>query len=292
METLAEPFFLTTPQATLFAQYHPPQGRQMRGRVLHLHAFAEELNTCRRLSAQGARSLAQAGYAVLQFDQRGCGDSQGHFENARWDDWLEDAQHALAHLLACTQAAGGATPLWLWGVRSGGLLAAQLALRLDTLTQFQPEAPVHLLLWQPTLSGRQVLQHWLRLHSAQGWLSGSMSAGEGSALASPMQQLEAGQSVHAGGYPIHPTQAAQMVAAQATPPRQRPGKLVWLEAETPSAHTAHPSAAQRARLLEPWHTAGWRTHVQAVSSPGFWQQVGTADAPGWVQASLGAMEQP
>ena len=57
-----------------FCLFHPPQGTQHRGRVLYLHPFAEELNSTRRIVAQQARALAQAGYGVLQIDLLGqCG---------------------------------------------------------------------------------------------------------------------------------------------------------------------------------------------------------------------------
>ena len=48
-------------RGVVFCLYHAPQGPVLRGQVLHLHPFAEELNTCRRVSAQFARALASAG---------------------------------------------------------------------------------------------------------------------------------------------------------------------------------------------------------------------------------------
>jgi len=89
-------FFLTSARGPLFCLFHAPEGGRVRGRVLHFHPFAEELNTCRRVTAQCARELAQQGYAVLQFDMWGCGDSSGEFEQAGWHDWLADARAALS----------------------------------------------------------------------------------------------------------------------------------------------------------------------------------------------------
>ena len=61
--------------------HHPPRrGEPARGAVLHLHAFAEEMNKSRRMVALQARALAEAGFAVLQIDLHGCGDSGGDFE--------------------------------------------------------------------------------------------------------------------------------------------------------------------------------------------------------------------
>jgi uncharacterized protein len=283
---VAQPFFLPTPGGLLFAQYHPSQGDVLKGRVLHLHPFAEELNTCRRLSAQAARAMAQAGFAVLQFDQRGCGDSEGQFEDASWSDWLEDAHHALDHLITRAPAPGGAVPLWLWGVRSGGLLATQLLQRWAEGATPPLGMPVNLLLWQPVLNGRQILQQWLRLHSAQGWLSQTTGAGGPEASDHPMQQLESGQTAYIGGYPISPTLAGQLMAAKAAPPAGRAGALLWLESEAQPDSTLSPQCTQQMAL---WQAAGWWAQAQSVASPGFWQQVGTQDAPAWVAASLAAM---
>ena len=88
MADLPHAFFLPTRNGSLFCLYHAPQGPVQRGQVLHLHPFAEELNTCRRISAQFARALSAAGYAVLQFDMHGCGDSEGDFGDATWAIWL------------------------------------------------------------------------------------------------------------------------------------------------------------------------------------------------------------
>jgi alpha-beta hydrolase superfamily lysophospholipase len=63
--------------------------------VLYLPPLAEELNSSRRTVAQQARALARAGFAVLQIDLLGCGDSSGRLEDARWSDWLHDARAAL-----------------------------------------------------------------------------------------------------------------------------------------------------------------------------------------------------
>ncbi|HRM95473.1 MAG TPA: alpha/beta hydrolase, partial [Alicycliphilus sp.] len=119
---LPQAFFLPGDNGQRFCLYHPPQGSSPQGRVLYLHPFAEELNSTRRVVAQQARALAKAGYGVLQIDLLGCGDSSGEFADATWAAWLHDAQQARHWLL---EQGGG--PLWLWGMRAGALLAAQLA---------------------------------------------------------------------------------------------------------------------------------------------------------------------
>ncbi|PZO19649.1 MAG: hydrolase 2, exosortase A system-associated, partial [Burkholderiales bacterium] len=174
---LPQAFFLPTPTGQRFCLFHPAQGLRRQGSVLYLHPFAEELNTTRRVVAQQARALAQAGFAVLQIDLKGCGDSEGEFADTTWDAWLEDAQ--LAHHWLAEHAPG---PRWLWGMRGGTLLATALAARLSH--------PTHLLLWQPVINGQQMLQQFLRLHAAGQWLTdGNKSLGKD---ATPAQTLASG----------------------------------------------------------------------------------------------------
>lgn len=260
-------FFLPSPTGQRFCLFHPPQGTP-KGRVLYLHPFAEELNTTRRVVARQARALAQAGFAVLQIDLLGCGDSDGEFADATWDAWLQDAHHAHAWL---TDHASG--PLWLWGMRSGSLLATALAARL-------PEAP-NLLLWQPVINGQQMLQQFLRLHAAGQWL------GEGSKGASPAKALATGQSVDIAGYTVTPTLANGMAAArlQATA-TATPGRLVWLETSTQPEPALGPASTTH---LDTWREAGWAVNAQALSGSAFWQTIGTDEAPALIAATLQAL---
>jgi exosortase A-associated hydrolase 2 len=180
--------------------------------------------------AQQARALAQAGYGVLQIDLLGCGDSSGEFADATWAAWLHDAQQARHWLL---EQGGG--PLWLWGMRAGALLAAQLAQ--------QPQEggdPTHLLLWQPVASGQQQLQQFLRLQAASQWL-GNASSGQ-----TPAQALALGESVHIAGYTLSANLARGLGDARLTPPRQgQPGRLVWLESRTSPRNPRQRQAACR-----------------------------------------------
>ena len=76
--------------------------------MLYLHPLADEMNKARRMAALQCRALAANGYAALQIDLAGCGDSSGDFANATWSGWLDDSLQAARWLLA--QHPG---PLWL-----------------------------------------------------------------------------------------------------------------------------------------------------------------------------------
>lgn len=256
-----------------FCLFHPPQGLApgdaSRGRVLYLHPFAEELNTTRRVVAQQARALAQAGCAVLQIDLLGCGDSSGDFADATWEAWQADARRA--HDWLSAHASG---PLWLWGMRAGALLASDLVNTLDE--------PANLLLWQPVVSGHQQLQQFLRLRAAGQWLSAG-----GTDPHNPAQMLAQAQAVDIAGYRLSPALAEGLGAARLQPPAtQPPGRLVWLELSTAAVPALSPASDKQ---LATWHNAGWQVQAQALTGSAFWQTVGTDQAPALTLATLAAL---
>nr|WP_145544886.1 hydrolase 2, exosortase A system-associated [Variovorax boronicumulans] len=268
-------FYLPTPHGPRYALFHAPQG-EARGQVLYLHPFAEELNRTRRMAALQARQLAQAGYAVLQFDLLGCGDSAGDFRDATWAHWLEDVDAARSWLERQT----GRGPLWLWGLRLGCLLAADY-LRQQALA-------CHLLFWQASFtSGAQQLQQFLRLRLAADLLATSAGAGQG-AMAALQQELAEGRAVDVAGYSLAPAMAAGLRASRLDPvaPVATTPRLVWLE--TSAAHAAGLSPGGL-RTLQAWQGAGWLTQSGAVQGPAFWQSTEIEEAPALLEATLQAL---
>ncbi len=262
---LPQAFFLPTDSGQRFCLFHPPHGDAPRGCVLYLHPFAEELNCTRRMAAQQARALAQAGYGVLQIDLLGCGDSEGDFADATWEAWLQDARQAHRWLREHTSG-----PLWLWGMRAGALLAAALAHHLTE--------PCNLLLWQPVTSGQQALQQFLRLHTASQWLGAGHAVGQ-----TPTQMLGDGQPVDIAGYTLTPALARGLAAARLQPPPRLPGQLVWLELSAQAEPILGPASQKQ---LAVWRDAGWSVSAQVLSGPLFWQTVASDEALGLVQATL------
>lgn len=236
--------------------------------MLYLHPFAEELNCTRRMVAQQARALAQVGYGVLQIDLLGCGDSEGSFADATWEAWLQDGQVALQWLRA--NASG---PLWLWGMRGGALLAAELA---DTLHE-----PVHLLLWQPVVSGRQQLQQFLRLHAAGQWLENGNAKKD-----NPAQMLAQGRTVDIAGYILTPALAKGLDTARLQPPATpTPGRLIWLDLSMHAEPVLTPASETQATT---WRQAGWQVEARILTGPAFWQTTGMDEAPELMHATLHA----
>ena len=199
------------PLAQRLCLWHTPTGAAPERLVVHVHGFGEDLNKSRRMAAMQARALAEAGSAVLRFDLLGCGDSDGEFSDATWDDWIADTVAACHWALAHNAARWPQAPLpecWLWGHRAGCLLAQAAAAQLP--------GAWHLLFWQPTPMGNTVLQQFLRLDMAAAKLTGAADKASAKSL------LAAGATASVAGYEITPALAAGLEAARLQPPpRQR-----------------------------------------------------------------------
>lgn len=250
-----------------FALYHEPRG-PVRGSVVAVYPFAEEMNKSRRMIGLGARALAAAGYAVLQIDLLGCGDSTGDLVDACWDDWLDDVVESLDWL-----AQRHAAPQWLWGTRAGCLVAADAARRTGRGFNF--------LFWQPQVSGKLVLQQFLRLKMAS-----QMQQGAPKGLTDGLQtDLAAGRPVEVAGYRLG-AGLAKGLAASALLPVPGGTRVCWFEVTARQPAQLLPAAAP---VLEAWRGAGLEVITEAVPGPPFWQTLDIEDAPELVTATVRAL---
>jgi exosortase A-associated hydrolase 2 len=244
-----------------------PADRDPCGTMIFVHAFAEEMNKSRRMSARMARLLASAGWRVVQKDLCGCGDSSGEFRDASWAAWVDDVQAELA-LVDRTD------PVWLCCLRAGALLApAVLAAR--------PQ--VNLLLWQPVMSGAQHLQQFLRLHA------GARIAGSGKATdgPSPAQLLRSGVTVEIGGYELGAALAAGMEQATFDVPPDFAGRIVWFELSLDDAPQPTPQASRIAQRLRDRNIA---VDLEVLNGPPFWQTQEIEECELLLQRSLASLE--
>ena len=264
MAAAAAPFFLDDEAGgQRLCILHRPPTQDVRGIVVHVHPFAEEMNKSRRMAALQARAFASAGYAVLQCDLLGCGDSSGDFGDATWDDWLADVTRAVQWLRQRHDA-----PLTLWGVRAGCLLASQTAQR------HAPEC--ELLFWQPMTSGKAMLQQHLRLHTAKGMLDGQAGGG----TQRLRERLAAGQAIDIASYALNPALAAGLEQATLQPsPR---GRTMWLEVSTRDDGGLLPASAS---VLERWKAAGHDVTERVVKGPPFWNTTEMEEAPELIAAT-------
>lgn len=262
-----EAFHIEAPGRNLFALLRRPAG-PCRGAILHVPAFAEEMNKSRRMVRMASTELVAAGYAVMLFDLHGCGDSSGDFHEARWDGWVDDVDRAASELATRVDA-----PLCLWGLRAGCLLAAQAAARRGDVGRY--------LFWQPSGSGRQVLQQFLRLKLAASMEGG----GPRETLEQMRSRLAAGECIDVAGYSLPPAVAEGLERSALTPP-PAPSRVDWLELST----RPEPELLAASRpVVAGWQEAGHEVTTAVVPGPSFWQTVWLEDAPALIDATVAAL---
>jgi exosortase A-associated hydrolase 2 len=263
-----EAFFLPRGAGERFCVFYAARGTPI-GSVLYLHPFADEMNKSRRMAALQARAFAALGYAVLQMDLLGCGESSGDFADARWPRWKDDVQTASEWLSRHT---GG--PIHLWGLRLGALLAADCAREHDA-------SFASLLMWQPVISGAQLMTQFLRLRLTSQMLSGA------AARSGPEQlraQLAAGTSLEIGGYELTPELAADIdrLDLATLAPKNIPAR--WFEVSA----DATPSPAMR-RAAQAWQAAGAEMDLLAIHGERFWDSVEICQCPELIAATSNAL---
>ena len=184
-----QPVFLSSDSGALFCVYYPPTTEPLNRAILHVPAFAEEMNKSRQMVALQARAFAARGYAVLVMDLLGTGDSTGDFGDASWATWLDNIATAIAWLQG-----QGASTVALWGLRSGALLA------MDFISR-RPAVVDRLIAWQPVLNGDTYVTQFLRLRVAASVMDSSAPKEKTSDL---KRQLQDGQAVEVAGYLLNP----------------------------------------------------------------------------------------
>lgn len=265
-----EPLFIDVGRSRLFALFLPPSaGTPLRGGVLYVPPFAEEMNKSRAMAVNAARTFAAAGWGVLLPDLSGTGDSEGDFGDARWEGWCEDLATAAAWL---AQRCPGAPVVW--GLRLGALLALDAAQRgaLDARA---------FLLWQPTSSGEQALTQFLRLR-----LAATLRDGEPETPANLRARLATGESIEVAGYALNPELAAAIDACRAPPPAP-PISTIWIEVVTEPGRALPPATR---RTLDAWAASGCAAQASSVVGEAFWGTQEIAAAPALIAPSLAFLQ--
>jgi exosortase A-associated hydrolase 2 len=270
----AKALFLDVRPGTLgrrFGMHHVPSGGPVRGLVVYVHPFAEEMNKSRRMAALHSTALAASGWAVLQLDLMGCGDSTGDFGEASWDIWVDDVVRACEWLRR--QHDLSSSPLCIWGLRAGCMLAAQAVRYLD--------GDVNLLFWQPVVSGQILLQQFLRLKLASDLIGGTGKQ----ALDAARQSLAGGTSVEIAGYTLSPALAQGLSQCRLEPPSTA-CNVDWFELASRADLSPSPTAEA---VISSWEAAGHSVRRHRVVGPAFWQTSEIELCPGLIEASVAAM---
>lgn len=265
------PLVLPAGAASLSGLLFLPDGPGLRDRwVVHVPAFAEEMNKSRRMVAEQARALASLGYVVVVPDLSGTGDSPGDFGDADWSLWKSNLRAVIAW-----SREQGAGRISLWGLRLGGLLA------LDVLGD--GAGVDHLLLWQPVTNGQQAMTQFLRLRMAAGLLGD----GEKESVGALRQRLEAGEALEVAGYTLSPSLYRQVMAVSFTE-MDIPGELRvdWFEV-LPDPERPLPVVARR--IVAGWDQAGVPVCCKPVSGDPFWATQEIAMAPGLIDETTAVL---
>ncbi|MDB5838839.1 MAG: esterase/lipase/thioesterase family active site protein [Herminiimonas sp.] len=270
----AQPFFLRTASGNRYCIYHAPDpALPCKGVLLHVHAFGEEMNKVRRMTALQARMASNMGFGVLQIDLFGCGDSAGEFGDARWQIWKDDLAVASAWL----QEHVGA-PISLWGVRLGALLAMDYA----ASAQHAVDA---LILWQPVTSGESFMTQFLRLRLANRMLEVASEKNNGTK--GLRSALQGGESLEVAGYEIAPELAAAIDALDALKLAPAAVPIQWFEVMPEAGRALAPA---RARVFDTLTQRGCSLQMHIVAGPAFWSTQETTVCPELLAATAGVLE--
>ncbi len=151
---MSGPLFFGDMPRFLFGMLHPAVGQARDAMLVCQPLLQDGLSSHRSLWAL-AEGLAKAGTEVLRFDWYGSGDSAGNDDEILLAGMLSDLQHADALLASVSH------PLprrWL------ALRSAAIPLLAHATVQ---RGPVDLVLWDPSVSGRELVAGWGDMHSKQ-----------------------------------------------------------------------------------------------------------------------------
>jgi len=259
-----EGFFLQHGDDDLFCVLHTPsEAVRAKGAVLHVHAFAEEMNKSRQTVAHASRRLAEDGWIVLLVDLFGCGDSPGDFGDATWERWISDVLFAKRWL----HETFGLAPV-LWGLRAGCLLVT------ETVKQSETQPP--LILWQPVASGKTFFGQFLRLKAAAELFGDPAGRSSSRQL---REQLAKGNPIEVVGYAISSPLAARLESAALELPNGYAGRVFWCEvSQNEQAAPSHTADSVRQ------HSVSIESRV--VNGTTFWQTPEFASCPALEAATL------
>lgn len=141
----------------IFGIIHRPLNLQTYPAVLICHGLAGTKVGYRRLYVKIAEQLAESGIAALRFDFRGCGDSEGSFEDMTISTEVEDASRALEFLRNDPHI--DSQRIGMFGRSFGGLISVLAA-------KHHPQLKC-LVLWAPVFNGDQWREKWELMQKAR-----------------------------------------------------------------------------------------------------------------------------
>jgi len=256
-------FFLPGIAGDILLSYFPAAiATTQRKDVILLPPFAEKMNKARRMMALQARSLAAAGVGALLIDLYGTGDSQGDFANARWEIWRSDVSVAMDWLRQ-----QGSQSISCIGLRMGALLAMDLAQR-------DPLALKQIVLWQPTLDGKNMMTQFLRLRTT----ANNMNSGKQKETVNSLRAiLTDGENIEVAGYELTPGLVASLDNIKLTPlANAQSPPIHWFELLLSPESPVPPASRQ---VIEQWQAKKINVSVSTITNMPFWDGQNITIAP-------------
>lgn len=243
---------------------HVPESAAQ-GSLVFCAPFAEEEKCSYRPMVDLARACCSAGFRVLRFSYRGCGDSGGEFEASTLDDWMVDTLTALD--LVSREAADLAAGLM--GLRLGASVAAQVA-------EVRPDLR-WLLLWEPVVDG----ERFLSLSLKRKLLRKMITEAEGEGKAGGQQSGEDDGSMDFDGYLV--TQAMQDSVRKVklhSGPRKFAGDLLVVQI------AAHERIVPPLQRMVEQYTAARRCQVIPVIQQPIWAMLDLVPSDKLVETTM------
>lgn len=264
---MLNPVYLAGKKGRLFIQQFLPKTGNSDHAVLLVPPFAEELNKSRRMLALLGRELSQAGKRVVLPDLYGTGDSGGDFSDADWQTWNLDLACVIDLLID-----SGAQQISVVGLRMGCLLAADTLLTKDVPIQ-------QLIFWQPNLSGKQMLNQFLRLRVALGMMSGRRES-----IADLRQLAMNHGEVEVAGYSLSQSMIQELDQLEmAVLLEDLPIPLHWIEVLA-RADQSLPLPVQN--LQQTFRSNGMALTTDAIVGESFWATQEITEVPELIQRTL------
>lgn len=253
-----EPEFIERDGQSLFLLLRKPRDA-VKATVVVAPAFAEEMNRCRRMLSELAGSLALVGAELVVVDLHGTGDSDGDFRDARWDTWIDDLVATVAWAASRSSA-----PIYLLGIRTGALLAAQAADRDPRVAG--------LILWNPVTKGDTYAKQFLRLK-----LAADMMARQGVSTKEVRDALMQTGTLEVAGYEFTRELFTALESANLAPPKRKM-PIAWFELVSPDSEATLSHAGQA--VTQTWAASGIDVRATAIAGEKFWatQEITTCPA--------------
>ncbi|NMP33048.1 hypothetical protein HII17_15935 [Thalassotalea sp. M1531] len=228
--------------------------------ILCLPSITEELNLARAILAKQCQAFANKGHPSFIMDYYGSGDSEGEFEDASANQWLDDVISVGQWLVQ-----QGYKNIILLGVRVGALL---LATNQEKLHQALPIQAY--ILWKPVTNGKLFVNQLIRIKQAN-----AMMSGEGEKI-NWRNEILSGNNTEVAGYLLTAGFIEQLENLSITHDTQWQAPTYWLELASSNVSPATKRIVEGVEEIM----------VHTMTTPAFWQVPEIFDLPELTELGL------